>query len=310
MNVESIIEQLLFSTVRIQTNDNSVGTGFLLQAQLTSGGSVIFLITNKHVIKNANEVKFFLTKAEKVIQIEKIDSTFTGKIKSFFSGEKEYDKRRDTPKLGYKHEVSLKIEGWFDHPDDDIDLTLINLSPTLNEFYRDGQEPFIRTIPLESIPPKEELEKLDALEEIIFIGYPTGIFDTKNLFPIIRKGITATPIYADFCDKPLFLIDASVFPGSSGSPVFIYNKSGYSDKQGNVFIGGGRAFFCGVISSGYFRNEEGNIEFKEIPTKIQPILKKSEMIDLGIVIKSEKVKELLNFYLKDYNKRRREMYGY
>ena len=40
--------------------------------------------------------------------------------------------------------------------------------------------------------------------------------------PILRRGTTATPIALNFEGRPEFLIDAAVYPGSSGSPVFVY----------------------------------------------------------------------------------------
>ncbi len=186
-----------------------------------------------------------------------------------------------------------------------MDLTLINLSPTLNKIHKEGIKIFIKTIPLESIPPKEKVDDLDALENVLFIGYPNGIYDSKNLFPIIRRGITATPIYSDYEGKSLFLIDASVFPGSSGSPVFVYDKGSFKTRDGTTHIGD-RIYFCGLISAVFFQNEEGKIEFKDIPTKLTPVIIKSEKIDLGVVIKSEKIKELLDLYLENLNKKNRE----
>ena len=300
MKYQTITEQLLFSTVRIET-DTGVGTGFLLQAQLNFGGSVIFLITNKHVIKGAKIIKFFFTRGEEIITIEEDKR----KIK-IFSKKNEEQIKEIIPKTGEKFECSLNGEEWFEHPNADIDLTSMNLSPILNQINKEGIKIFIKTIPLDLIPSKENLEELDALENVLFIGYPNGIYDSKNLYPIIRRGITATPIYSDYEGKSLFLIDASVFPGSSGSPVFIYDKGGYKDKKGNMFVGQDRILFCGVISSVFFQNEEGEIEFRDIPTKLTPFMKKSEKIDLGVVIKSERVKELLDLYLENLNKKNRQ----
>lgn len=297
MKVQTMIEQLLFSTVRIET-DKGVGTGFLLQAQLNFGGSFIFLITNKHVVKDAKVIKFFFTKGEEVITIEEDKR----KIK-VFSKKKEEQTKEIVPKTGEKFECLLNGEEWFDHPNED--LTLINLSPTLNKINKEGIKIFIKTLSLELIPPKEELDELDALENILFIGYPNGIYDSKNLYPIIRRGITATPIYSNYEGKSIFLIDASVFPGSSGSPVFIYDKGTFKTRDGTTHVGD-RIYFCGVISGVFFQDEEGEIEFKDIPTKLTPIVMKSEKIDLGVVIKSEKVKELLDLFLEDLNKKNRE----
>jgi V8-like Glu-specific endopeptidase len=70
------------------------------------------------------------------------------------------------------------------------------------------------------IPFPSTSDDLDAIERIIFVGYPNGMYDRKNYTPILRQGITATPFHLDYDGLPAFLIDASVFPGSSGSPVY------------------------------------------------------------------------------------------
>lgn len=74
------------------------------------------------------------------------------------------------------------------------------------------------------IPNEEQIKQMDAIEPITFIGYPNGIWDSTNLLPVARRGTTASPIEVDFEGSPRFLIDASVFGGSSGSPVFILNQ--------------------------------------------------------------------------------------
>jgi hypothetical protein len=35
-------------------------------------------------------------------------------------------------------------------------------------------------------PNEETLKGLDAVEEVLFIGYPYGIWDARNLLPIVR----------------------------------------------------------------------------------------------------------------------------
>lgn len=74
------------------------------------------------------------------------------------------------------------------------------------------------------IPSKEQIDRLSANENITFTGYPGGLYDEKNKISIIRQGITATPIWNNFKGEEVFLVDAGVFPGSGGSPVFIYNQ--------------------------------------------------------------------------------------
>ncbi len=276
MKVETLVEQLLFSTTRIETN-LGVGTGFILQAELNNGKMMTFLITNKHVIKCAKQINFFFTESDSEIP------------------------PKNSPFLGKKLYCTLNETDWFNHPDENVDLTLTNLSTIINTFKDNGVKLFVRSIPANFIPNQKDLEEFDALENILFIGYPIGLYDSKNLLPIIRTGITATSINIDYGGNPIFLIDASVFPGSSGSPVFIYDKSGFKTRSGNTILGGERIYFCGVISKWFFKNDEGKIEFKEIPAKLQPVIKKSESIDLGMVIKARMVEELVENYLNSLN---------
>jgi hypothetical protein len=72
-----------------------------------------------------------------------------------------------------------------------------------------------------------------TLGDLVYIlGYPSGIYDPRNAYPILRSGIIATDPHNDFefntllrekygfpADIKGFLIDAAIFPGSSGSLV-------------------------------------------------------------------------------------------
>ena len=60
---------------------------------------------------------------------------------------------------------------------------------------------------------------VQVADDIIIIGYPRGYYDTYNLFPIVKSGIIASRWGLHFENKPGFLIDAKLFPGSSGSIV-------------------------------------------------------------------------------------------
>ena len=137
------------------------------------------------------------------------------------------------------------------------------------------------------------LHALDALEEILFVGYPNGVWDHVNLMPIMRRGTTATPIALDFEGRPEFLIDAAVYPGSSGSPVFIYQADAMRPNQ-NM----GRKFlFAGVIAAVFFREEANHIVSAPVPANNSGMVMGSEMIDLGLVIKAQAVIDVINAYL-------------
>ena len=146
------------------------------------------------------------------------------------------------------------------------------------------------------IPTQEIIDKfISPIENVIFIGYPSGIWDSKNLFPIVRKGLTATPYYIDFLGEQKFLIDASVFPGSSGSPVFAYSSGSYSDKHGGLYFGD-FVQFLGIIAETFHRQDEGDIIIKNIPTKDVPFSISKQMIDLGIVYKAITIEQTIQHY--------------
>ena len=119
------------------------------------------------------------------------------------------------------------------------------------------------------------------------IGYPNGLWDSYNNMPIIRRGVTATNVKLDYNNKKEFLIDIAAFPGSSGSPVFIYNQGSYPVEDGIVV--GNRLILLGVLYAGTQMSVEGNIEIMEVPTANIPITKSKIPNNIGIIIKIEKL---------------------
>lgn len=83
------------------------------------------------------------------------------------------------------------------------------------------------------------MEELSAVEEILMVGYPNGLWDSVNNYPLIRRGITASHPAVDFevDGVPTTVVDAACFPGSSGSPVILHNVGTYTDKKGTTHIG-------------------------------------------------------------------------
>jgi hypothetical protein len=268
MEVASLSENLLFTTVRIDTiskeGAKGSGTGFLFTHKY-NGRDYPFIVTNKHVINEADKGGITFVKKDGL-----------------------------TPKLGDAFRVNFDgFEAqWFGHPDHNIDISVTPLIPLVNFIKKNGSDIFYKTIATENIPNEEQQKELDAFEEIIFIGYPNGIWDSKNYLPIMRKGTTATPLAIDFENEKKFLIDASVFGGSSGSPVFIYQTGAYGTKNGPAKIGT-KFFFVGVVAAVYFKTEAHDIISLPIPTNMKNYALGKEMIDLGIVLKAETVVEAI-----------------
>ena len=208
----------------------------------------------------------------------------------------------DKPQIGQRVDISLQNQYWHGHPNPDIDIAVTPLVPILNTIGQEGKKVFFKSIPLSSIPTPDQINELDALENVVFVGYPNGQFDAINLLPIIRRGITASPIQVDYEGKPIFIVDASVFPGSSGSPVFIYDQGSYGNR-GNITIGS-RLLFIGVIAQVMIRSQINQIRLVPIPTQLQPIVETQQMIGLGIVFKASTVVEAVQDFLVVYQKNR------
>ena len=274
MNVNSIAEQLFFTTARIdtitQTGAQGSGTGFFFTHK-HGEENFPFVVTNKHVVlgMKAGALSFL-------------------------------QKRGEQPSLGngFRLEISDWPDAWFGHPSPDVDIAICPFAPLEAHIKQQNNvDLFYRSVTTDMIPDREQLDKVDALESVTFIGYPNGIWDKANLLPVARRGITASPLAIDFENTPRFLIDASVFGGSSGSPVFLLNQGMYSDKSGMTTVGS-RCLFLGVISAVFFRTQLNYIVSVPIPTQVRPMAEQQEMIDLGIVVKARTVVETVEALLK------------
>lgn len=282
MQPDTFLKQLLFSVVRIvaDTDDpkkKSIGTGFLVHKKIDEKSQQIFLVTNKHVIAKADN---------------------TGKIvgkfgKATFSFIKNEDNK---PKLGDSVVINAEnlTDMFLQHSDENVDLAICNISELYTHLTQNKQNIFIRTIPTEMIP--KESENFDAIEDVLFVGYPNGIFDMKNHLPIMRRGITASPYNVDFNGSKKFIIDAQVFPGSSGSPVFIKEQN---LRNGTLRLGGENYFFVGIISKVFHRDETGDLIESVAPTSpIANSFSIKQMIGLGICEKSNQILELIDLINK------------
>lgn len=275
MRSETHLEQLFFTTILIETHTKSggigYGTGFIIDIK-GDKFSDSFLVTNKHVVKDAKEG-----------------------ILKFHYGENGELKRSAGPR-GYKLKVPDFEQYWIGPADPEIDVTIMSMSLILKQAGKAGVELFFKALPEEVFPTAEQLAALDAVEEIVFVGYPNGISDEANYLPIVRRGITASPLQMDYNGKPQFLVDASVFPGSSGSPVLIVNNGQYTERGGKIVLGKNRVHLLGIISSVY-QAAAGAAKLK--PGAAATVSSGyMQMIDLGIVFKSQLILDLARSLLK------------
>ena len=138
-----------------------------------------------------------------------------------------YDKRIERIKIGNEKGFEDDFE-WVQHPDEKVDLAAILVPWVLGAN--------VIGLNFDTIANTEEL--YDG-REIFYWGFPLGYGAEKKLqhLPIMRTGIVA-----QIRGKKQFMIEANVFPGSSGSPIFSksivikedLNKDGNIDDSGII----------------------------------------------------------------------------
>ena len=259
-------EQIAHSTVRIEVETadgkRGTGTGFFFRFADEGGKHVPVIVTNKHVVDGAVRGRFHLSTAD-----------------------------ADRNPVYSEHEV-FDFDGfqelWIPHPENEIDLCAMPIAPILERGYLAGKRLFFVPLNMSLIPSSEDLAELTAMEDILMAGYPNGIWDQRNNMPVLRRGVTATHPNLDWNGRPEFLIDAACFPGSSGSPVFLFNLGGYPSKTGGMILGS-RVKLLGVLYAGPQHTVEGEIRIVKVPTRERSVAVSTIPNNLGIVVKARKL---------------------
>jgi V8-like Glu-specific endopeptidase len=270
-------ETLMHTTVRLEClldgNRQTTGTGFFFSFKIDGKTHVPLIVTNKHVIEKSRVGTFVLTKSNE-------------------QGE---------PLFGQTERVVLdNFESlWIKHPEETVDLAVFPIGPLYLQAESKGLKFFAPPIGEDLLPTPEKLADLSGLENITMIGYPNGIWDEKNNMPIVRRGITATNPKYDYNGLPVFVIDCACFPGSSGSPVFIFDQGGYLDAKGNLNLGGGRLMLLGVLFAGPQHIAEGEVQTIEVPLAQVPISLSRIPNNLGFVVKAYKIADFRPLLIKN-----------
>lgn len=257
MRVESMCERLYFYTVRIETTSTDgkrgMGTGFGVERD----DGHLYIVTNRHVVENWKIGTIFFIPCD------------------------SNDANRGQPILGTTIPIQLDdfASRWFFHPTED--LAILPIKEIEHEFKKLRVMPFQHFIGKELIATEETYKEFDAVEDIVFVGYPDGLYDRVNQTPIVRHGKTATPPQLNYSGLPRFLIDGSVFRGSSGSPVLYCKNGGFDSKRKTNFVGE-RASLFGIITAVHTSDKQNS---RGPQTE--------QFLDLGVVIKATAIRELM-----------------
>ena len=175
------------------------------------------------------------------------------------------------------------------HPDKNIDVAVIDVERFTKE--RINEKNIDNYVPCYSVS-KENFAgqnniNIEASSDVLVVGYPRGFYDDVNLFPIIKSGIVASRWGADFQGNRHFLIDAKLFPGSSGS-IVVSNPIDVVVKDGQIFHSEEKQFaFLGIFSGEPYRHENP-VEFDDM------IIIQKSGFNLGIVWYADLVEEILD----------------
>lgn len=269
LNFTSPAEKLMLSTIRIVGIDKrgkakKFGSGFFYRLRADDGAAHDIIVTNKHVVDD----------------MVGVDLAF-------------HPKSADGDRARVLHVPGRVGEGWIGHPNDDVDLCALPLSTALGDI-KDSVT--YEAIEETMLPTPAQLAAFDAIEEVLMIGYPNGLWDRRNNLPLLRRGATAshpaTPYFVDeMKDVPLTVIDIAAFPGSSGSPVFIFNPNGYTDKTG-VRFEQARIVLIGVLAAGPTMESDGEILVDDAPTQTNVAPRINAPINLGYIVNASQLAEL------------------
>lgn len=263
-------ERLAFTTVRITANGTGggqgIGTGFLFRHVLPNGNWYPALYTNKHVVEGSDSVTLHFNLAD--------------------------SHGAPVPGRYYSANITDTSSAWIDHPDDDVDLCAMPFGGLIHILQEQGIHLFLQFFDDGSLVTEEEEQELRALESIIMVGYPIGLWDSLNNRPVMRRGVTATHPAVDFEGRTEFMIDAACFPGSSGSPIVLYSEMGRQTRDGSMMMGGPSARLLGILYAGPQFIAEGMIRFKHIPMTPQPVAESPIPMNLGMAIKARRVRDL------------------
>jgi hypothetical protein len=248
------------------------GTGFFHSFGLADGSTHTIIVTNRHVVDGANAASFHVCAGDHQQQP--------------VSGKHHCIPIEDLPRYVTPHPEGL-------------DLCAIDISGMTSFASSEGLTLCYRAINDDFHLSDYHIALTSAVEDVIVVGYPVGLWDSVNNRPVIRRGITATPLSVDFCGRPEFLIDAASFEGSSGSPVFLF-QSHLAQAEADVLevLSTPRVRLVGILVEGEYHSkgaelidvfptsETGARASVDIPIHIGHVLKASALEGLRTVIRS------------------------
>jgi len=251
------------------------GTGFLMFGEVGISKAKVYLVTNRHILPPEGQPKdiqlrLVVRQNDGATKIEEISVPIVG-------GDGKY-----------LPSVHL-------HRDPATDVAAVNIAITafgsrfqsLIEAIQTGK--YLNSSML--LPTqKMSSEGIGVGSQVYILGYPAAIFDPRNVSPVLRVGVISTDPQEGFnFNQELrrtmnfpehingFLLDANIYPGSSGSLVVLATENCGCNKGP-----GQRPYILGIVS--------GSIPIFDAS------LHAYSRIALGMVYSADTIKEVLDSF--------------
>lgn len=260
----------------------STGTGFLIR-YVNQDRIYEFLVTAKHVIKDANQLRVIYNRVP-------------------LPG--------DFPNGSLLYEITYPLEKgkrrfWGSTKDENIDIAVILIAEWENqkekeenlakvtEEYNNGSDKNVLldngTIEFQKGITIDDIDLRDQLLDVIFMGFPMGLVSKYSAVPIVRSGSIALSSLRGVKDYPIeaFLIEGMAYPGNSGGPV-ILRKTHISSENAGI-----TTEVAGVISASL-----DHIDIAESKQTRRARISFEENTGLAIAYPSKFIDEAINNYLK------------
>jgi hypothetical protein len=262
----STSEQLAHCTVRIDVETpqgvRGTGTGFFYRFADNGQQFVPAVVTTRHLVQGAHKGRFHVLLAGA-------------------DGNPDYAARE-------VFSLEQFQQYWVPHPDPAIDLCAMPIGPLVTAAQQAGKEFFYLTVDHSLLPTDAQLGDLTAMEDVVVIGYPNGLWDQEHNLPVFRRGITATHPRLDWNGRPEFLVDGACIAGSAGSPVFLFNMGHYASKSRGLVTSRSRVKLLGVLHAAPQQTPTGELRIVPVPTVDHALAVGSA----GVVVKARALNEL------------------
>lgn len=251
------------------------GTGFLLFSEVGISKAKVYLVTNRHLLPPEGQAKD--------IQLRLVVRQNNGASKI---------EEISVPIVGNdgKYLPSVRL-----HRDPATDVAVVNIATaafgskfqSLIEAIQTG-----KYLNSSMLMPTQKMraEGIGVGSQVYILGYPAAIFDPRNVSPVLRVGVISTDPLEGFNFNPElrrsmsfpehingFLLDANIYPGSSGSLVVLSSENCGCSKAPAA-----RPYILGIVS--------GSIPIFDAS------LHSYSRIGLGMVYSADTIKEVLDSF--------------